>query len=241
MLCSFSLNKGTIEKYQSIIPSSKSKKIIRNFLLNEYVLPNELDQLPKKVHNVEICTIRLNEAELNKMNYLLLLAKNRGVELKKSALMRNVYEQLINQYEGQKIEQSQQHRQTFKVPSGTKKRLSALVKERTRTYELATFIMEEYRPSNKFTSMRGQEQEGFDFKTDIEVFEKMDRISEEYGFKKGGRAKIFRDALLQFEQKLQESTPFEKELEQRLLTIIEEYKAVTDKAIIQAKINKYLD
>lgn len=45
--------------------------------------------------------------------------------------------------------------------------------------------MEGYIPSNNFPSMRKQEQENLDFKSDIDVFNKLDEIAEEYGFRKG--------------------------------------------------------
>lgn len=241
MLSSFSLNSGTIEKYQSIIPVSKSKRIFKDFLLNDYELPNELDRLAERVTDVEVHVMRLSAAELTKIENLLLTAKNRGTELSKSALMRNIFEQLISAFEGKDMQPIEYHRQTFKVPVGTKQRLSRLVKDRTRAYELSRFIIDEYKPSNSFPSMRGQEQEGFDFKADIEVFGLLDDIADEYGFKKGGRAKIFRDALTQFEQYLNDNQVKDMELELKLQNVIEEYKHIQDKSIIKEKVAKYLN
>lgn len=241
MLHSFSLGNGTIEKYHSIIPVSKSKRIFKDFLLNDYELPNELDGLEVRGNDIEIHVMRLGAAEMSKIENLLLTAKNRGTEISKSALMRDIFKQLIATYEDKDLQPIEYHRQTFKVPVGTKERLSRLVKDRTRAYELSRFIMDEYKPSNSFPSMRGKEQEGFDFKADINVFGKMDDIADEFGFKKGGRAKIFRDALTQFEQYLNENPLLEKEVELKLQNVIEEYKHIEDKSVIKEKITKYLD
>ncbi|MGN0974169.1 MAG: hypothetical protein ACI4OT_05440 [Bacilli bacterium] len=241
MLYSFSLKEGTIEQYQRIIPISQHKKVFKDFLLNTYQLPEDLSQLQENVKNVEIIVLHLSDLEVSKFESLLLAARQQGFQLSKSALIRDIYKKIIEKYINNPLPDRSYHRQTFKVPVGTKERIAQFVQDRTRTYELSNFILNEYKPSNEFTSMRGKEQENFDFKADSEVFEKLDAISKEFGFKKGGRAKIFRDALLQFESYIQQYPPKEKVIEQQLKNAITEYKILHhDTDILKEKVNRYL-
>ncbi|KYD11454.1 hypothetical protein B4102_2182 [Heyndrickxia sporothermodurans] len=183
----------------------------------------------------------MTEAEINKLDHLIKQAKTKDCSINRSSIMRDIMKNLVEKYQNSPIQKSEQYRQTFKVPSGTKKRLSLLIEDGELTYELSSFIMEGYIPSNDFPSMRNQEQENLNFRSDIEVFEKLDKISSEYGFKKGGRAKIFRDALSQFESFLQSNPPKKATLKQELKYILDEYKEVEDMKIIKEEISKYLN
>ncbi|MFT9494582.1 MULTISPECIES: hypothetical protein [Bacillota] len=240
-LYSFSLVPGEVEEFKKIIPPFKSKKIFRNFLLNEYVLPESLVELQKETSNPVVQPYRMTDAEINKIDLLIGQAKAKGHNLSRSAVMRNIIQNLIDRYKDNPIQKSEQVRQTFKLPSGTKARIEKLVQDGSLTYELSSFIMDEYVPSNDFPSMRNQEQEDLNFKSDKEVFDKLDEIASEYGFKKGGRAKIFRDALSQFESSMADNSPKKTILEQQLQKVIENYKEIENSEVIKESINKYLN
>lgn len=237
---SFSFNPNSLEEFKTVLPVNKSKKMLKNYLLNEYELPEALDELQQTVNNPAIQPYWMSEAEINKMNRLVKQAKTKGYTINKSAVMRDVMKNLIEKHRDKPIQKSEQYRQRFKVPVGTKNRLSLLIEDGELTYELSSFIIDGYIPSNDFPSMRNQEQEDLNFKSDIEVFEKLDEIASEYGFKKGGRAKIFRDALVQFEALLQSNPPKKAALKQELKYILDEYKNVENVPTIQEEISKYL-
>lgn len=237
---SFSFNPGTLEDFKKILPVNKSKKMLKNYLLNEYELPESLNELQQTVSNPAIQPYWMTEAEINKMDRLIKQAKIKGYTINRSSIMRDVMKILIEKNRDKPIKKSEQYRQRFNVPAGTKNRLSLLIEDGELTYELSSFIIDGYVPSNDFPSMRNQEQEDLNFKSDIEVFEKLDEISSEYGFKKGGRAKIFRDALIQFEALLQSNPPKKAALKQELKYIIDEYKNVESVPVIQEEISKYL-
>lgn len=174
-------------------------------MLNEYELPEALIDLQEGTESENVIQpFWMTEDEINKLELLVKQGKLKGFNLSLSSIMRDIMKKLVEQYRHNPLQKSeyQYHRQTFKVPVGTKKRLASLIEERELSFELSTFIMEGYIPSNNFPSIRNQEQENLDFSSDIDVFNKLDEIADEYGFKKG-RAKIFRDALSQFEQLMQ--------------------------------------
>lgn len=237
---SFSFNPDVLEDFKRTLPVNKSKKMLKNYLLNEYELPESLDELLQAVNNPAIQPYWMTDAEINKIDRLIKQAKIKDYTLNRSSIMRDIMKTLLEKHRDTPIQKSEQYRQRFKVPAGTKNRLSSLIKEGELTYELSSFIMDGYVPSNDFSSMRNQEQEDINFKSDIEVFEKLDEISSEYGFKKGGRAKIFRDALVQFEALLQSNPPKKAALKQELKYILDEYKNVENVPVIQEEIRKYL-
>lgn len=237
---SFSFNPDMLEDFKKIFPSYKSKKILKNYLLNEYELPEILGDFQQTGNNTVIQPYWMTEVEIKKLDHLIKQAKKQGYSINRSALMRNIMENLIHIYRDKPIKKSEQHRQRFKVPAGTKQRLSHLIEDGELTYELSSFIMEAYIPSNSFPSMRNQVQENLNFKSDIEVFDKLDRISSEYGFKKGGRTKIFRDALDQFEKSLQSDPPKKASLKRELKYVLDEYKNIEEIPAIKEEINKYL-
>ena len=237
---SFSIAVEVLEQFKEVLPVNRSKKILRNYLLNEYKLPETLEELQNKVEETIVQPYWMTDAEIARLDYLVYQCSEKGFSVSKSAIMRDIISDLVQRYKDNPIAKSKQHRQTFKVPIGTKQRLSKLINDRSLTYELSSFIMEGYIPSNDFPTMRNQEQEDLNFKTDIEVFDRMDEVSQEYGFKKGGRAKIFRDALKQFEQSIQSNPPRISALEQELKYLLKEYKDIEDVSVIREQVEKFL-
>ncbi|MGG0888934.1 hypothetical protein [Cytobacillus horneckiae] len=237
---SFSFSPEILENFKKIIPVNRSKKILKSYLLNEYELPESLNELQRATSSTVVQPYWMTAAEINKIDHLIKQAQVKGYTVNRSSILQNLMKELIEKYRNNPIQKSEQFRARFKVPTGTKKRLSLLIEDGELTYELSTFIMDGYVPSNEFPSMRNQDQEDFNFQTDIEVFEKMDEIASEYGFKKGGRAKIFRDALFQLETSLQSNSPKKAALKQELQYILDEYKSIEDVSVIKEEISKYL-
>lgn len=238
-LYSFSFSKGQIEEFNEIL-SYRSKKIFRNYLLNEYVFPEELENLQHRGMDVEVHPYWMTDAEINKLDLLIGQAKKQGYQLSRSAVMRDVFQNLIRHYKNNPVQRTEQMRQTFRIPAGTKARIEKLIGGRTLTFELSNFILDGYVPTNVFPSMRNKELENFNFRTGKEVFDKLDEIAEMFGYGKGGRAKIFRDALTQFETMVTENPPQKTMIEQKLQKVIEDYKEVEKASVIKETIKKYL-
>lgn len=237
---SFSFNPELLEEFKKVLPTNRSKKILKNYLLKEYELPESLDELLQPINNAKIQPYWMTDEEITKIDRLIKHAQIKGLSVNRSSIMRNVMKHLVDIYKNKPIKKSPQHAQKFRVSNGTKKRLATLIDNGELTYELSSFILDGYIPSNDFPTIRNQEQEDLHFKSDIEVFEKLDNIANEYGFKKGGRAKIFRDALSQFELLLQSNPPKKAALRKELKSILDEYKNLEDIPVIQEEISKYL-
>lgn len=251
---SFSLNPKTLNDFKKLFPANKTRDIMKNYLLKEYVLPDSLETLKRddaelntptlpesnQNHYTAIQPYWMSDGEISKVDHLIKQADDKGYKLNRSLIIENVMDNLIDIYKDNPIKTSKQHRQIFKVPAGTKKRLAKLIEKSDLTYGLSTFIMDGYIPSNEFESVRNMDQEDFDFYTDIEVFDQMDQFAAEYGFKRGGRAKIFRDALSQYERSMQANSPRKAALQRELKYLLDEYKKIEEKPIIKEQIIKYL-
>ena len=235
---SFSFNEDLLNKFKTYLPVNKSKKIFRNYFLNEYQLPKSLSNLQKEIKEPVIQPYCMTDAEIVKLDRLVQQAEKDGFTINRSAIMRDILNDLVLKYQHSPLEKSEQHTQRFQIPIGTKERLSLLIDERDLTYELSTFIIDHYNPSGEFPILR--EKEEFNFKTDIEIFKKLDDVALQYDFKKGGRSKVFRDALLQFETLLQAAPPKKKILKQELEYVIDKYKSIEDVETIREEIEKYL-
>ncbi len=239
-LCSYNIPSMLIKDFKKVIPPYKGKKIFRSYLLNEYSLPSSLDDFQKEIVDPEVHPFRMSKEEINKIDLLLRNAEKIGYSISKSALMRDILTCLVDQYRNKPIEVSEQKKQRFYIPKGSKKRISNLISNRNLTFELSNFIVEQYIPSGNFSSMRNQEQEDFTFKTDMYVFEVLDEIAKSYGFKKGGRAKVFRDAIQEFEKNLVQNSPKKNILKQELQNILEQYKEIEEPEVIKESLKKYL-
>ena len=228
---------GTIKEYQELIPSHKSKRIFRNYLLNEYSLPEDLSKLTT-ISDGEVYPIRMNDIEIKKVEDLILFSKNKGFNVSRSAIIRDIYNNLINQYKNNPIPEGKKKRQNFSVKSGTKEALAKIINEGERTYELSSFIMEGYVPNiqNIKSGTRGQEKEVLVFLTDEEVFDKLDNIAADLNIK-AGRPKVFRDAVQQFLEVMEHK---EMQLQQELESVINRYKEISDPMKIKEKIDEYL-
>lgn len=237
---SFSLPPELLVEFNKVIPPYRGKKIFRNFLLNEYQLPENIAELLKE-DNVEIQPYRMTDEEIDKINDLINQSALKGIRVNRSVIMRSVIKEIINKYKASPIIISEQKAQRFKVPVGTISSLNKLLgSNANRTFELSSFIMEDYVPSNVFPSVRNEQQEDLFLQTDIEVFEKLDDYAAEYNFKRGGRAKIFRDSVIQFIKTLENGSPKKAQLDQKIKRVIEEYKQIENIDSIKENIEKYL-
>ncbi|MEK5393979.1 hypothetical protein NSQ59_27145 [Margalitia sp. FSL K6-0131] len=236
---SFSFIPGSLEQYRALVPQYRSSYLLQHYLLNEYRLPDILECLQENVTNVEVEPIWLSEESIQKIDLLVGEALNKGVVITKSSIIRDIISQLISKYTKNPISPSEQKAQAFKVPKGTKQTLNKLIGEKVRTYEVANFIMNNYVPSNEFPSIRGQETEDFFLMTDIEVFNKMDQLVEEYGLK-NGRTKIFRDVIKQFINSFGSNASEKSKLQHELKKVILEYKKIEDPEVIKGQVNEYL-
>ena len=126
---SFSFNPDVLEDFKKTLPVNKSKKMLKNYLLNEYELPESLDELLQAVSNPAIQPYWMTEEEINKIDRLIRQAKLKGYTLNRSSIMRDIMKKLLEKYRDTPIQKSEQYRQRFKVPVGTKNRVSKLIKE----------------------------------------------------------------------------------------------------------------
>ncbi|MGE7817312.1 hypothetical protein ACQKMW_28485, partial [Pseudomonas sivasensis] len=125
---SFNITATTLEEFKKFLPTHKSKKILKNYLLNEYELPEVLNSLQDRAETEKVIQpYWMNEAEINKLELLVKQAKLKGVNINHSSIMRDIMKNLVERYRNNPIQKSEYSRQTFKVPVGTKTKLASLI------------------------------------------------------------------------------------------------------------------
>lgn len=213
---------------------------MKRYILQEYKLPDNLEILQEDISNSQVQPYWMSEDELKKIDRLISLCKKKQVLVSRSAIIRDVVRNLNAIYRENPISSNMQHRQTFKIPKGTKEKIGEFLQSGSLTYELSSFITDVYTPSDDFP-LPPQEHEDLNFRTDIEVFEKLDEIALRKGIKKTGRSKVFRDATNQFLVFLQKSQPKKTAIKEELKHLLEEYKTMEEPAVIKEEIEKYLN
>ncbi|WP_437834579.1 hypothetical protein ACQRXC_29190 (plasmid) [Niallia taxi] len=237
---SFKLSLNLLKSLKVITSNHIGRTAFRNYLLYEYELAKEIDvNLDESTYT--FYTLRLRDVEINKINLIISKAKQNGLNFDRSQVLNDIISKFNKTIKNNPLSKPEIHKQRFSIPAGTKERLGNFLLDGTLINELSSFILDEYKPTNEFSSMRSQDQEDIFVVTDKEVFDKLDEYAASFGFQKGGRAKLFRNALLNFEEKLAEDSPKKLILSQELERIILEFKKIEEIDKIKNMINNYLD
>ncbi|MEY8742856.1 hypothetical protein AB9M62_25670 [Bacillales bacterium AN1005] len=235
----FNLSLSLLKALKTITSSHIGRTAFRNYLLYEYALNKEID-LELDQSKYSSYTIRLRDVEINKINLIISKANQNSWNIDRSQVLNDIISKFSEKIKENPLSKPEIHKQRFSIPAGTKERLGNFLLDGTLVNELSSFILDEYKPTNDFKSMRSQEQEEIFVVTDKEVFDKLDEYATSFGFQKGGRAKMFRNALLNFEEKLMEDSPKKLILCQELERIILEFKKIEDIDNIRGVVNSYL-
>lgn len=236
----FKFRVNVLKVLKSITANHIGRTAFRNFLLFEYELTKEID-MDLDQSSYIFYTLRLRDIEINNINLLVSKARNNGWDIDRSKVLNDMVSKFSEKIKGNPLSKPEIHKQRFSIPAGTKERLGNFLLDGTLINELSNFILEEYKPTEQFSTMRSQEQEEIFVVTDKEVFDKLDEYAASFGFQKGGRAKIFRNALLNFEEKLIEDSPKKLILSQELERVILDLKKIENIENVRKIINSYLD
>lgn len=111
----FTLFKGQEERYRSLVEDSMQAKVLRNYLLNEYKLPQDLTVFSKgDTKNTKNGKFYFDDFTNEKLNSCVAEVKGKGYKANRSSIMRHVIEQLIQKLEGQNEKISPAERQVKK-------------------------------------------------------------------------------------------------------------------------------
>jgi hypothetical protein len=242
---SFSLFPGQAKSFKSKVDSSVQSKILRNYILNDYKLPEDLSIInegdkkglkPEKFLFDEYTDARLNE--------LVKIIRELGYTANRSSLFRHIIQQLIEKLEKQNDSSSKEREilhSSFYFEKGTKEVLEQFVPFRDRNAVIERFILEEFKPTHNksFLLEKPVEPESMRISMAKEAFRKLDSHVEEINTKGISRTALMRDVILQLINKLSKTDAHMLIAEKRLQNALVEFENTFGKEILRERLEEY--
>jgi hypothetical protein len=242
---SFNFDEGVIEKFNSLVPEFARSRAIRNFLLKEYKLPEDINTLPLKIEGKnEVYPFIFNARSIEKLDSLVKDANRQGViDVNRSVILRDVLYRLIERFTVQPFPPRKLKRNVFKVDYGTIEQLDKYIPGYERSLIIEDFILEGYEgPTVSAETLRQRPETNQDMNVsmDVTAFDVLGHYVDLIGTKGVTKAAIFRDVLQQLLKQLKNENPKKNEIETRFVNSLKEYKTVADPLEIKETFNKYL-
>ena len=241
---SFSLFPGQVEEYKSLVEPSVQSKILRNFILNEYQLSNDLSIInegdkkglkPEKFLFDEHTHERLNELVKN--------VRESGYKANRSSLMRHIMKQLIEKLKNPDVSlptKREIRHSSFYFEKGTREVLEQFVPFRDRNSAIERFILEEYKPSHNLAFLLDKPEEVEPMRIGIatEAFSKLDEYVNEIKTKGISRTALMRDVVVQLIGKLSNSDGSKLITEKRLESAIKEFERTFGSEVLRERLEE---
>lgn len=242
---SFNFDEGQIDTFNSLVPESARSRTIRNYMLKEYVLPQNINELPLKIEGKnEVYPFIFNGRSIEKLDSLVSEAKAQGIEdANRSIIVRDVLNKLIERFTVHEFPPRKLKRNVFKVESGTVEQLDKYIPGYERSLIIEDFILEEYegpQVSAEALRQRPETNEDINVSMDVVAFDILGHYVDQVNTKGVTKAAIFRDVLHQLLKQLKNENPKKNEIETRFVNTLKEYKTVADPVEIRETFDKYL-
>ncbi|PFP09212.1 hypothetical protein COJ90_21095 [Priestia megaterium] len=257
---SFSLFTGQELKYKSLVPTSLQSKMLRNYILNEYKLPDDLTVYDKANKQVEKPTkFHFDETTNTKLNDLVQEVKAKGYAANRSSIVRHIIDELINKLltEGPvEIEEDDSStelnsvtgrkpiRLNFYFQRGTKDLLDKFIPFRDRNATIENFIINDYKVGEMSVIKDAPtDREQICIRADEKVFNELDVLVNKINDPEVTRTALMRDVVHQLISKLANSDSrlllSEKKLDESVSEIVNVSGAKEAVEILESYIKKY--
>jgi len=248
---SFSLFQGQAQQFKNLVDSSLQSKVLRNFVLNEYQLPEDLSVIhqgdtkglkPEKFH--------FDEHTDSRLNLLVKQVRDANFTANRSSLMRHIMKELIEKLEKQNQDKDNSisdkrevRKSSFYFEKGTKEVLERFVPFRDRNAAIERFILEEYRPSDNrdFLLEKPVEVESVRISIDVEAYNKLDEYVKDFDTKDITRTSLMRDVVVQLIGKLANTDGSKLIAEKRLQASIEDFKERFGEDALRERLSEYIN
>ena len=242
---SFSLFPEQAKSFKSLVEPSIQSKILRNYILNEYQLPEDLSIFnmgekkglkPEKFLFDEYSDERLNE--------LVKMVRSAGFTANRSSIMRHILNQLINKLEKEDdshLKDREIRHSSFYFEKGTKDVLEQFVPFRNRNAVIERFILEEYKlPQNEASLLdKPNEPESMRISIAAAAIDKLDQHVKEINTTGISRTSLMRDVVEQLITKLSRTDARQLITEKRLQKALSEYENVFGQEELKERLEEY--
>lgn len=243
---SFSLFPEQEAKFKALVEGSIQGKILRNYLLNEYKLPEDLsliNQGDKK--DLKISKFYFDDATNEWLNELVKIVRDKGFTANRSSIMRDVIDKLISKLKSN-IEVLPKDRKlihsTFYFERGTKEILEKLISFRNRNAIIERFILEEYTLKNKTHLLdKPIEPEQIRLSIDSAAINKLDEIVKDLNIKGLSRAALMRNVVDELITTISKTDAKNLIVERQLYQSLQEYQRIHGFDKLKETISTYIE
>lgn len=250
----FYLKKQQNQMFMSLIPALKRSSIIREFIKYEYQLPsvdtNDFDSLFEDVkeEEMEVYSYYLDEVSNNRLEQLVKEVNqiNAHNKTNRSAVMRNIFDKIIEKYTNHPLQEVKCITRTFTVTPGTIVQLKSFISHGDRDTIIDNFILNqydgpaEYKTAAELKSRPKGGTESILVSISEDAYAKLEEIANAVG-DKVKRSHIFKDVLEQLLSYLQHDNPNRVELEKKLEVVIEDLRNYATDGEIKEVVETYLN
>lgn len=243
---SFSLIPGQAQLFKSLVDPSVQSKVLRNYILNDYQLPNDLSIINEgDKKGLKLGKFLFDEFTNKRLDELVAMVREAGYTANRSSLMRNIMSELISKLQKEVDDSLPKNRKlfhsSFYFEKGTKDVLEQFIPFRDRNVLIERFIIEEYEPThgNHVLLDKPIEPESMRVSMDEEAFNKLDHFVDVIQIKGISRTSLMRDAVLQLISKLSKTDARKLIAEKRLQSAILEYENTFGHELLAEKLEEY--
>jgi len=240
---SFVLSANDLKAFKERVPKNERQRFVREFIKNDYSLSHKnLSVIQTSPKPFVSFPFYLPDDVMNRMDRAIVEARNNGFEINRSAVMRDIINQINRSIIPGDILERRAKERPFIVEESDLKQLNDFVGPREKNQAIEDFILNEYIPTRDQSILRLKPTEKKQWKVRMreEAFHKLDTMVGHIHEPGITRTSLLRDALKQLLVKLSKTSPKEQFLDQQLKQVIDEYRSVADPETIREKVGKYL-
>lgn len=242
---SFSLFPGQAQSFKSLVEPSVQSKVLRDYVLNDYHLPDDLsvfNQGQKKGLKPE--KFLFDEYSDEKLNELVRMVRDAGYTANRSSVMRDVLNQLIKELEKQDdslLRNREVKHSSFYFEKGTKEVLEQFVTFRNRNAVIERFILEEYKPSHNKAALleKPEDPESMRVSISAAALHKLDQYVSDLNTVGISRTSLMRDVVEQLIGKLSSTDARKLMAEKRLQKALYEYESAFGSERLRERLEEY--
>lgn len=242
---SFSLFPEQAKSFKSLVEPSIQSKILRNYVLNEYQLPEDLSIFNKgDKKGLKPEKFLFDEYSDERLNELVKMIRSAGFTANRSSIMRHLINQLITKLEKEDdsfLKDREIHHSSFYFEKGTKDVLEQFVTFRNRNAVIERFILEEYKPSQNKASLLDKPNEPDSVRIGIAAaaIDKLDQYVKEINTTGISRTALMRDVVEQLITKLSKTDARKLIVEKKLENALREFEQTHGTNILKERLEEY--
>lgn len=240
----FSLLPSQEEEFQNLLDKSMRSRSLRQYITQDYSLPENLDELSHPVDGVKPVPLYLDDVTNERLNELVEIAKKSGaLRVNRSSLMRNILDNLIKDVKAghEFAEERETKGINLYLESGTMDLLQEFIPFRDRNAAIELFIMKDYKLTDNLAKLRAKpvNTEQKYVALGKEAIELLDGYVSKLGDKDISRMSILRDVIEKIVEKFSKQSFQTLVADRQLYRAMQSYEQVYSRDALRESVESY--